>query len=328
MNGVARMVPDLLIVGVHKAGTSTLADMLARHPGVDFASVKEPGFLHLHDNPGLRRLAHGDSVMEHERMADPSVYGGLFGVAPDQPSSRLRAEASTVSFESARTRAAVAAARAADRRVRVVVSLRDPVRRAHSAWAWMRKAGLEPLEDFAAALAAEEARRAEGWWIDYHYRARGFYADPLAAWRDVAGADCHVVVLESLLAEARPGQALHAALGLDPALAAPMAHANPSGLHRTPLRRALARLSDRHDFRERAWKRAMPEGMRRALGRVRTAFKDRLDRGLVPPPSLEPGLADSLRSGYAAEVDRLSQQLDMDLATLWWDAQPVESSSE
>lgn len=316
---VAQLVPDLLIAGVQKAGTSALAQMLSVHPEVDFAAVKEPGFLHLHENPELRRLIHDDSVMAHERMADPQVYARLFDIAPGQVSSRLRAEASTVYFESERARAAVSAARMAGHQAQIVLSLRDPVRRAHSAWLWMRKAGLEPLDSFEAALEAEETRREQGWWIDYHYYSRGLYLAPLNAWRQAAGPDnCHIVLFEQIIQVSQRCDSLHIALGLDPDLSVGLEPVNPSGLHKSALRRGLAHLADRHSFRERQWKQMLPESVRRALGRVRTVVKDRLDQELLPPPTLDPTLEKQLRARYADEVGALSETLGKDLPTLWW----------
>lgn len=315
----AQLVPDLLIAGVQKAGTSALAQMFSLHPDVDFAAVKEPGFLHLHENPELRRLIHDDSVMSQERMADPAVYAGLFDVAPGQASPRLRAEASTVYFESERARAAVSAARIAGHQAQIVLSLRDPVSRAHSAWVWMRKAGLEPLDSFEAALQAEEARREQGWWIDYHYYSRGLYLTPLEAWQQAAGPDnCHVVLFEQIIQTSQRCDNLHSALGLDPDLGSGLEPVNPSGLHKGALRRGLAHLADRHSFRERQWKQMLPESMRRALGRVRMVVKDRLDQGLLPPPTLDPTLEIQMRARYANEVDALSEKLGKDLPALWW----------
>ncbi len=80
---------------------------------------------------------------------------------------------------------------------RIVVLLRDPVERAYSHWKERRTEGVEPL-DFAEALAAEESRTAGerdrmiedpayfstayDW---YSYRARGCYLEHLKPWLDL-----------------------------------------------------------------------------------------------------------------------------------------------
>ena len=57
--------------------------------------------------------------------------------------------------------------------------LRDPVERAHSNWAHLRGAGLEPEADFATALDREPERIAAGWAHFWHYAAQGRYGEQL-----------------------------------------------------------------------------------------------------------------------------------------------------
>ena len=57
--------------------------------------------------------------------------------------------------------------------------LRDPVERAHSNWAHLRGAGLEPGADFATALDREPQRIAAGWAHFWHYAALGRYGEQL-----------------------------------------------------------------------------------------------------------------------------------------------------
>ena len=63
--------------------------------------------------------------------------------------------------------------------VRLIAVLRDPVERAHSNWAHLRGAGLEPEADFGAALALEPTRIAAGWAHFWHYAAQGRYGEQL-----------------------------------------------------------------------------------------------------------------------------------------------------
>ena len=62
---------------------------------------------------------------------------------------------------------------------RLVAVLRDPVERAHSNWAHLRGAGLEPEADFATALDREPERIAAGWAHFWHYAAQGRYGEQL-----------------------------------------------------------------------------------------------------------------------------------------------------
>ena len=74
--------------------------------------------------------------------------------------------------------------RAAQRRIRallpqarLIAVLRDPVERAHSNWAHLRGAGLEPEADFGTALSREPSRIAAGWAHFWHYGAQGRYGE-------------------------------------------------------------------------------------------------------------------------------------------------------
>src|SRR6185436_9596079 len=60
-----------------------------------------------------------------------------------------------------------------------IAVLRDPAERAHSNWAHLRGAALEPEADFATALDREPERIAAGWAHFWHYAAQGRYGDQL-----------------------------------------------------------------------------------------------------------------------------------------------------
>jgi hypothetical protein len=77
--------------------------------------------------------------------------------------------------------------------------LRDPVRRALSAWSYLRSSGREPLADPEAALDAESERRASGygpiWWLTGASR----YDQGLTSLYELLPAErIHVVLTEQL----------------------------------------------------------------------------------------------------------------------------------
>jgi hypothetical protein len=59
--------------------------------------------------------------------------------------------------------------------VRLVAVLRDPATRAYAHWTRMRAAGLESIDDFERALAAEDERTAAAWDWPWRYLALGCY---------------------------------------------------------------------------------------------------------------------------------------------------------
>ena len=58
--------------------------------------------------------------------------------------------------------------------------VRDPVDRAYSNWVHAWSDGLEPIDNFAEACAAEDARVDAGWAPFWHYRRLGRYGEQLA----------------------------------------------------------------------------------------------------------------------------------------------------
>jgi hypothetical protein len=90
--------------------------------------------------------------------------------------------------------------------------LRDPVDRAHSNWAHLWSAGLEPEPDFLAACAAEPGRRAAGWAHFWHYLTQGRYGEQLQHLLDVFPRE-QVLVLRYRDLRERPQWALDTVCG-------------------------------------------------------------------------------------------------------------------
>jgi sulfotransferase family protein len=165
-------LPDFLVIGAPKAGTTALHAALARHPGLYMSPVKEPKFF-LTDGPPPARGGPGDAQTYREHVWRREDYEGLFAAAPARA---LRGESTPFYLYD----------RLAHRRIkalipgaRLIVILRDPVERAHSNWAHLRSAGLEPVHDFVSACDAEERRIAAGWAHFWHYTALGRYGEQL-----------------------------------------------------------------------------------------------------------------------------------------------------
>jgi hypothetical protein len=165
-------LPDFLVIGVPKAGTTALHSALARHPDLFMSRVKEPKFF-LTDGPPPTRGGPGDAQTYREHVWRRADYEALFNAAP---AGRLRGESTPFYLHDP----------AAQRRIRrllpqarLIAVLRDPVERAHSNWTHLWSAGLEPIGDPVAACAAEPARIAAGWAAFWRYIELGKYGEQL-----------------------------------------------------------------------------------------------------------------------------------------------------
>ncbi len=158
-------LPDFIIGGAPRSGTTWLYWLLDRHPDVYMARpvTPEPKFF-LVDRVYEKGLA----------------YYAETWFAPAGP-GRLAGEKSTDYLESA------AAAERIVRdvpRVKLIFVLRNPIDRAYSNFLWTRMNGLETA-DFATALRLEEQRERElpeslKFARPFSYFSRGLYADLLA----------------------------------------------------------------------------------------------------------------------------------------------------
>ena len=196
-------LPDFIIGGAPRSGTTWLYQLLDRHPSVYMAKPArpEPKFF-LVDHVYEKGLAHYASTW--------------FDAAP---SDRIAGEKSTDYLESG----AAAERMASDLpQVKLVFILREPVDRAWSNYLWSRMNGLE-TEDFATAIRLEGERERtlpDRWRFTrpFSYFSRGLYADLLSAYTTRFPSDQRLVLrYEDIAAEPRALAArLHAFLGVTP----------------------------------------------------------------------------------------------------------------
>ncbi|WP_131739062.1 sulfotransferase family protein [Actinomadura roseirufa] len=166
-------LPDFLVIGAPKTGTTALHAALAGHPGLHLSAVKEPKFFLTGGAPPPARGGPGDAQTYREHVWRRADYEALFA---DAPPGTLRGESTPFYLYD----------RAAQRRIhelipeaRLIAVLRDPVERAHSNWTHLWSAGLEPIDDVVLACREEERRIDAGWAAFWHYVRLGRYGEQL-----------------------------------------------------------------------------------------------------------------------------------------------------
>jgi hypothetical protein len=206
----ARALPDAMVIGAMKSGTSSLHYYLTQHPQVVPPLRKEVHYFDLNFGRGESWYrANFGRAGQHGVNIDSSPYY-LFHPQVPQRAHALVPEA------------------------RLIVLLRDPVRRAYSHYWHERDKGREPLS-FEDAIAAEpdrvsrdherlangEIERSEAHQY-FSYLARGRYAEQLERWLRVYPREQLLVLrFEDLAQEPLPvvNSSLHF-LGLSPMAAA------------------------------------------------------------------------------------------------------------
>ena len=165
-------LPDFLIAGAPKAATTALHVALARHPQLYLSRVKEPKYF-LTDGRPRAQGGPGDARTLRQQVWQRDKYEALFAGAP----SGTRLGESTSLY--LRDADALRRIHMAIPDVRIIALLRDPVDRAHSNWAHLWSAGLEPEHDFLKACLLEEKRAAAGWAPFWRYLSLGKYGEQL-----------------------------------------------------------------------------------------------------------------------------------------------------
>jgi hypothetical protein len=197
LNAGARPLPDFLIIGAQRCGTTSLYRYLAEHPQVIGAAPSKG--VHYFDMNHQRSLrwyrAHFPTGRRRDRVGtavtgEASPYYVFHPHGPD------------------RARAAVPGAR-------LILMLRDPVIRAFSQYQQEYARGFEDAETFEQALELEPGRLDgerermladpgyDSFAMQHHaYVARGEYASQLEAWRGrFAPEQIHVIVAEEFFAD-------------------------------------------------------------------------------------------------------------------------------
>lgn len=188
----ARMLPDFLLVGTQRGGTTSLFRALAPHP-----DVAQPNFhkgVHYFDVNYERGMGwyRGHFPLRHgSRLAFESAgYYMHHPLAPERIARDLPG-------------------------VKLLALLRDPVERAYSAWKHELARGFETETSFERALELEPGRlageveriRTEPGYLSHSHRHhsyvdRGHYADQLEVLFGLFGRDrVHVVFAEDFFAE-------------------------------------------------------------------------------------------------------------------------------
>lgn len=166
-------LPDFLLVGAPKAGTTALHAALARHPELFLSPVKEPKYYLCGDSPPPAYTGPGDAHSNREWVWQRQHYLDLFEDAREDQ----QVGESTPFYlyhRDARRRIAADLPRA-----KLVAVLRDPVDRAYSNWQHLWVDGLEPCADVLQACAREQERVDAGWAPFWHYRSLGMYGRQL-----------------------------------------------------------------------------------------------------------------------------------------------------
>jgi hypothetical protein len=295
-------MPNLLIIGAAKAGTTALYDCLSRHPQVFLSRVKEPMFFSREDY-----YARGLDWYEAE----------YFQGAEEYP---VRAEATPHYLYWSEKAAPRIKEVYGERPVKFIVSFRDPVSRAYS-WYWnMVREGREDL-DFDQALRVEEGRLKQNrnelyqrGSMVYGYSAGSRYASLLQPYLRLFPPETFFFVFQDDL-KSRVNETckeIFEFLGIESSIQVNTSNSNPAAMPRSRLLHKTLR--QRSLFKEFV-KLFMPMSVRRPLKSkmMQANLKE------TPYAPLDPQLAHELRLSYGREIEKLEKITGRELSS--WKAE-------
>ena len=161
-------MPNFLVIGAAKAGTTSLYNYLKEHPQIYMSPHKEPRFFALEGKPidfqgpgDLTRFKFVTNIESYLALFEEVYHEVAIGEAspwylyvPQAP-KRIKNHIPNA---------------------KLIAILRDPVERAYSNFLHAVSEELEPLNDFTQAMEAEEERIRHNWSYRWHYKQKGFYS--------------------------------------------------------------------------------------------------------------------------------------------------------
>jgi hypothetical protein len=291
----SKNMPNFLIVGAAKAGTTSLYEYLRQHPDIFMPQWKELSFF------------IGDPCGPLHRVKKARYYFKVFAEAQGH---KAVGEAST-SYLSDEAAAGIIRNKLGE--IKIIIILRDPVAMSYSLYNHqLRKEG-ETCATFESALEAEENRRQSlsfrqrcyGWHANYYYYHRGLYFEQVKRYLDTFGKDRVKIILFEELAKAtvEAVQDVYRFLSVDHTFVPEIRVHNPAGgivnIPRFWEDTGLFLKTYQFLFSKNVFKK-IPH-LARNIGRK-------------APRPINPATAHDLRQKYHTDICRLEQLIGKDLA--------------
>lgn len=292
-------LPNFLIIGAAKSGTTALYHYLKQHPQVYMSPQKETNYFAF-EGQRVCFNGPGDEGTSDSIITSLRSYEDQFA---DVSNETAIGEASPWYLYSERTADNVY------RRIpdtKLIAVLRNPVDRAYSSYLHVRRHGRESLS-FEKGLLAEEDRIAQGWEPIWHYKRVGFYSEQVERFVGRFGPDQTRLYLYDDFLDDPAGtmKNIYEFLGVDPGFVADTSmRPNVTGVPKSKL---LGRLVFEPNVLKSAARKFVP-------GHLRYEMSQRLGRRLLVKPSLDGDTRVKLSRMFKPDILKLQDLLGRDLS--------------
>ena len=302
--GGAGPLPNFLVIGAAKAGTTSLHHYLRQHPDIFMCPRKDTFFFDFDGEPPDFGGPGDNAWYEDRAVIDCDEYRALFAGATTE---RAIGEACSGYLSDPGAPARIRR-RLLD--VRLIAVLRDPAERAYSSFLQQVRDGLETTSDFAQALALESERIDRNWRPLWHYRRRGLYFEELSRYLALFDrSQLGLYLYEDLQRDpVLLSQEIFAFLGVDPGFTPDVSiRHNRAGV---PASRLLYRLVMTPNTLKTVAKPLLPSRLR---GAIRAAVTD--SPASLRRPPMPTDLRAELVAGYRDDILRLQDLVQRDLSS-------------
>lgn len=293
------MLPNFLIVGAAKSGTSSLDYYLSQHPEIYIPRKKEAHYFSIPSFPIAFR-GPGDEGMNEYTIRSRSDYEQLFSHVREE---KAVGESSVFYLYYPGTAERI---REEIPDAKILIILRNPVDRAFSAYMHLIRDEREhlPLDQALAAEASRKEMDYEPMWL---YQELGFYSEQVQRYLEVFGpSQVKVVVFEDFIA--RPQAVLKDVfqfLNVDSEFTVDTSvRLNESGQVKS---RWLYNFISKPNFLKEAVKPLFPSAVRERLGLKAKSM-------VLAKATMDPEVRAQLADTFAPEIAKLEVLLNLDLS--------------
>lgn len=309
------MLPTFFVVGAAKAGTTSLYRYLGDHPDVFVPRVKEPFFFSFMEENPVFQGPHDEDTNE-SIVTDPDTYTRLFDNA-EEVQERGDFSCSYVYFTRTAERIKEAVPDA-----KIIIMLRDPVRRAFSHHLQFHMLGHDTVS-FEEALAEEKRRDEANWRWHYQLRDQSRYYEQVRQYVETFAANqVHILLFEDFVGDTRNAiKDVARFLDVDTAFYDDYDFTRHNAT-KLPKNDLIHRLFRTRNSLRRIFRWVTPLSLRQWAADFVTNHN--YDRDQIP--SLSEDVEQRLREEFRGDVERLEALIDRDLS-MWKGGRDADAAS-
>jgi len=290
------MMPNFLIVGAAKSGTTSLYHYLSQHPDIFMPRWKELSFF------------SRDPFGPLHKVKKPEYYYKVFARASNQFAVG-EASTSYLYDESAPRQIKKLLGT-----IKIIIVLRNPVDMAYSLYNHQVRREGETLNTFESALAAEDNRRKNitfrkksyGWHANYYYYHRGLYFKQVKRYLEAFGKNNVLILLfdELMCNSAAVAQKAFRFLGVNDTFMPIIKVHNPAGKILN-----IPRFWEDSGLFQKTISFVFSKNLIKKIPHLLRNI------GRKPPPPINPATAHKLAERFHYDICRLEKLIDKDLSS-------------